>query len=116
MPIVKRLPDSSREFRKANCNLSLRSGKLRRIDCRTSINRLSLNVSAWLTPESVACPTLVLHDRADAVVPITHAEWALHCIASAEFCELQAAGHLIWVGRDQDKMRSQRADFIRRHI
>jgi pimeloyl-ACP methyl ester carboxylesterase len=69
----------------------------------------------WLTPESVNCPTLILHDRADSVVPIAHAEWAMHCIPSAQFCELHAGGHLIWVGRDHEKMRSQRAAFIRRH-
>jgi pimeloyl-ACP methyl ester carboxylesterase len=70
----------------------------------------------WLTPNSVECPTLILHDRADAVVPIAHAEWAMHCIPSAQFCELHAGGHLIWVGRDHDKMRSQRAAFIRRQF
>ena len=70
----------------------------------------------WLTPESVSCPTLILHDRADSVVPIAHAEWAMHCIPSAQFCELHVGGHLIWVGRDHEKMRSERAAFIRRHF
>jgi pimeloyl-ACP methyl ester carboxylesterase len=70
----------------------------------------------WLTPGSVNCPTLILHDRADTVVPIAHAEWALHCIPNAEFCELHAGGHLIWIGRDRDKMLSQRAAFIRRQF
>lgn len=70
----------------------------------------------WLTPECVGCPTLIVHDRADAVVPIAHAEWAMHCIPSAQFCESHVGGHLIWVGRDADKMRSKRAAFIRRHF
>ena len=70
----------------------------------------------WLTPKSVECPTLILHDRADAAVPIAHAEWAMQCIPGAELCELHAGGHLIWVGRDRDKMRSQRAAFMRRHF
>jgi pimeloyl-ACP methyl ester carboxylesterase len=70
----------------------------------------------WLTPNSVKCPTLILHDRADAAVPIVHAEWAMHCIPSAQFCELHAGGHMIWVGRDQNKMRSERAAFIKRHF
>ncbi len=70
----------------------------------------------WLTPNSVECPTLILHDRADAAVPIAHAEWAKHCILNAQLCELQAGGHLIWVGRDHEKMRSERAAFIRRHF
>ncbi len=29
----------------------------------------------WLTPGSVRCPTLLLHDRADTAVPIEHDEW-----------------------------------------
>jgi pimeloyl-ACP methyl ester carboxylesterase len=70
----------------------------------------------WLTPGCVGCPTLILHDRADSVVPIAHAEWAMRCIPSAQFCDLHAGGHLIWVGRDHDKMRSERAAFIRRHF
>jgi pimeloyl-ACP methyl ester carboxylesterase len=69
----------------------------------------------WLTPGSVACPTLILHDRADAAVPIAHAEWAQQCIPGAQFCELHVGGHMIWIGRDQDKMRRERAAFIRRH-
>jgi pimeloyl-ACP methyl ester carboxylesterase len=70
----------------------------------------------WLTPDCIDCPTLVLHDRADSVVPVAHAEWAMHCIPSAQFCDLHTGGHLIWVGRDHDKMRSERATFIRRHF
>jgi pimeloyl-ACP methyl ester carboxylesterase len=70
----------------------------------------------WLTPGSVGCATLILHDRADSVVPIAHAEWAMHCIPGAQFCELHAGGHLIWVGRDEDKLRNERATFIRRHF
>jgi pimeloyl-ACP methyl ester carboxylesterase len=69
----------------------------------------------WLTPESIHCPTLILHDRADTVVPIAHAEWAMHCIPSAQFCELHAGGHLIWVGTDRETMRRERTAFIRRH-
>ncbi len=61
-------------------------------------------------------PTLILHDRADTVVPIAHAEWVQHCIPNAEFCELHTGGHLIWVGRDHEKMRSERAAFIRRQF
>ena len=70
----------------------------------------------WLTPGSVSCPTLILHDRADSVVPIAHAEWAMHCIPGAQLCELHVGGHLIWVGRDHEMMRSERAAFIRRHF
>ena len=70
----------------------------------------------WFTPGYVGCPTLILHDRADSAVPIAHAEWAMHCIPSAQFCDLHAGGHLIWIGRNHDRMRSERAALIRRHF
>ena len=70
----------------------------------------------WLTPDSVRCPTLILHDRADPLVPFAHVEWAMHCIPRAEFCDLHAGGHLIWVGKDGGRMRKERAAFVRRHF
>ncbi len=70
----------------------------------------------WLTPGSVQRPTLILHDRADAAVSFAHAEWAKDCIPNAQLCELHVGGHLIWVGKDQAKMRNERAAFIRRHV
>jgi pimeloyl-ACP methyl ester carboxylesterase len=69
----------------------------------------------WLTPGSVGCKTLIQHDRDDPAVPIAHAHWARHCIPCAQFCELHVGGHLIWVGRDAEKMRHERTAFIRRH-
>lgn len=70
----------------------------------------------WLTPGEISCPTLILHDRADTVVPIAHAEWALHCIPDARFCELNAGGHMIWIGQDVDKMFAERTEFIRQNF
>lgn len=69
----------------------------------------------WLTPGSVRCPTLILHDRADPLIPLAHVEWARQCIPQAEYCDLHAGGHLIWVGRDGPKMRELRTAFLRRH-
>lgn len=70
----------------------------------------------WLAPASVRCPTLVLHDRADPLVPFAHAEWALHCIPHAELRELHAGGHLIWVGKDGERMGEERTTFLWRHF
>jgi pimeloyl-ACP methyl ester carboxylesterase len=67
----------------------------------------------WLTPGSVCCPTLILHDRADPLVPTAHVEWARRSIPDAEYCDLHAGGHLIWVGRDADKMRQVRTAFLK---
>ena len=70
----------------------------------------------WLKPGSVRCPTLILHDRADPLVPFGHVEWALHCISDAEHCDLHAGGHLIWVGNDRGRMHTERTAFLRRHF
>ena len=70
----------------------------------------------WLKPNSVRCPTLILHDRADPLIPFHHVEWALHCIPHAEHCDLHAGGHLLCVGKDGGRMREQRAAFLRRHF
>jgi pimeloyl-ACP methyl ester carboxylesterase len=70
----------------------------------------------WLTPLSVECPTLILHDRADAVVPFAHAEWAMRCISAGELCEVDTGGHLIWVGKDRERLRRVRTKFIKRHF
>ena len=67
-----------------------------------------------LKPGAVRCPTLILHDRADPLVPFPHAEWALHCVPHAELHELHAGGHLIWAGRDGPRMCETRAAFLRR--
>lgn len=71
---------------------------------------------SWLTPGSVRCPTFILYDREDPLIPFAHVEWALHCIPGAEFCDLHAGGHLIWVGRDAGRMHEERVAFIRRHL
>jgi pimeloyl-ACP methyl ester carboxylesterase len=69
----------------------------------------------WLTPDIVHCPTLILHDRMDPLVTIAQVEWARKCIPHAEYCDLHAGGHLIWVGQDSQRMRQVRGDFLRRH-
>ena len=69
----------------------------------------------WLVPGSVGCETLILHDPDDQAVPIAHAQWARHCIPDAELCELHVGGHLIWIGRDAERMRRERSAFLRRH-
>jgi pimeloyl-ACP methyl ester carboxylesterase len=70
----------------------------------------------WLTPNSVRCPTLILHDRADPLVPFAHAQWAMRCIPTAKLIDLHTGGHLIWVGKDAGRMRRERSAFVRRHF
>ncbi len=70
----------------------------------------------WLTPGSVNCPTLILHDSLDPLIPSAHVEWAMNCIPSAEHCDLHAGGHLIWLGKDGPKMREVRGNFLHSHL
>ena len=73
---------------------------------------------AWVQPGSIRRPTLVIHDRSDPRAPVAHADWAVHCIPHAQVCELTGCGHLIWVGRDAQRMHESAshssADALRR--
>ena len=69
----------------------------------------------WIEPGAIRCPTLVIHDPSDLIVPFAHAEWALRAIDNAEFCSV-GAGHLIWIGRDAVRMHDQRITFLRQHF
>jgi len=68
----------------------------------------------WLQPGTVACPTLVIHDRSDPRVPVAHADWAAECIPDAQRCEPSGGGHLIWIGPDADRTHHTRVEFLRR--
>jgi pimeloyl-ACP methyl ester carboxylesterase len=65
---------------------------------------------------AVKCPTLIIHDRLDPVVPFRHAEWSRSVIPGAEVLDVHAGGHLIWIGRDADRMRKRRLAFIRQNL
>lgn len=70
----------------------------------------------WLEPGSIRAPTLILHDRADPIVPFAHAEWARQAIPTAELCDLRLGGHMIWLGADAPRLRAERAAFLRKHF
>jgi pimeloyl-ACP methyl ester carboxylesterase len=63
----------------------------------------------------VKCPTLVIYDPADPLVPVCHPQWALAAIPAAQACEVHAGGHLIWLGKDADRMHRERVAFINSH-
>ena len=69
----------------------------------------------WIRPGAIRCPTLVIHDHADRVVPFNHAEWALQSIDGADLLSVET-GHLIWIGRDAARMHQRRVDFLRQHL
>ncbi len=69
-----------------------------------------------LVNEVVRCPTLIIHDRLDPVVPFAHAQWATSQIPNASICEVHAGGHLVWIGRDAATMLERRRDFLQQHV
>jgi len=63
--------------------------------------------------ETIGCPTLIIHDRADPLVPFLHAEWSQSCIRKSRLLAIQAGGHLIWFGKESTFMQAKRVAFIR---
>lgn len=68
-----------------------------------------------LHPQSIAAPTLIIHDRSDPLVPFAHAEWSHSSIPQSQFLEAQGSGHLIWYGPDSQLMHEQRMEFLKTH-
>ena len=66
-------------------------------------------------PESIYCPTLIVHDRQDPLVPFIHAEWSHAAIAGSQLLDVSAGGHLIWFGQDSANMKHTRDEFFRTH-
>lgn len=66
-----------------------------------------------IAENSIHCPTLIIHDRADPLVPFAHAESSHRRIANSSLLEVHAGGHLIWFGRDYARQHDARIDFIR---
>ncbi len=76
----------------------------------------TLETGAFSDARDVRCPTLVIYDPADPMVPECHAQWALSAIPAARECKLHAGGHLIWLGKDADRMQRERVAFLREHL
>lgn len=66
-----------------------------------------------INPGTIRCPTLIVHDRADPLVPFAHALWSHSCIAQSHLLAIHSGGHMIWFGRDSANMHTQRVDFMR---
>jgi pimeloyl-ACP methyl ester carboxylesterase len=64
---------------------------------------------------SISCPTLIVHDREDPLVPFAHAEWSCASIAHSELLDVCAGGHLIWFGPDASTMNRRRMEFLEAH-
>lgn len=68
--------------------------------------------SNGVAKETIECPTLIIHDRADPLVPFAHAQWSQSCIPHSRLLDIHAGGHLIWFGKDSTFMHDQRIAFI----
>lgn len=65
--------------------------------------------------EQIACPTLVLHGRADGNVPFAHAEFVARTVPDVELYAIENCGHLIWVGSGAAKARERVLAFLKQH-
>jgi pimeloyl-ACP methyl ester carboxylesterase len=69
-----------------------------------------------LGPDTVVeTPTLLLHDEVDPLAPADHVAWFAAGCRTCERVPLRAAGHLIWVGPDADRMHRTRVRFLNEH-
>lgn len=69
-----------------------------------------------IVPDAIHCPTLIIHDPADPLVPFRHAEWSQTCIPESRLLAVQAGGHLIWFGKDFSLMHDERIAFMRKSL
>jgi len=65
--------------------------------------------------QTIDCPVLVVHDRFDPVAPIENVHWAMQRMPQAEWLDVHTAGHLIWLGRDAERVRHRRLEFLHAH-
>lgn len=68
-----------------------------------------------IEPQSIHCPTLIIHDREDPLVPFMHAEWSHSSIPHSKLLEVSGSGHLIWFGPDSPAMHERRMEFLEEH-
>jgi pimeloyl-ACP methyl ester carboxylesterase len=66
--------------------------------------------------DTIDCPTLIIHDLADPLVPYIHAEWSQSCIANSTLLTVHGGGHLIWFGKDADRMHDERMATIEKAL
>lgn len=65
-----------------------------------------------IAPNTISCPTLIIHDPQDPLVPFGHAEWSKQSIAEAELLQVHGCGHLIWYGDGAAVMHARRMAFL----
>ena len=71
-----------------------------------------LTRDSGVSAHTINCPTLIIHDRMDPLVPFAHATWSHSCISESRLLPIHAGGHLIWYGREAAFMHRERMAFI----
>ncbi|RJE89633.1 alpha/beta hydrolase [Paenibacillus sp. 1011MAR3C5] len=83
-----------------------RSGQGFMLDLREAMNDRDTELA------QIRCPVLVMHSRHDATVSIEHARHIARHVPHASVCELDAWGHLIWLGQDATAMYEELFAFL----
>jgi pimeloyl-ACP methyl ester carboxylesterase len=74
----------------------------------------TMETGAFASAQEVKCPTLVIYDPADPMVPQPHADWALSAIPGPRLrATRRRPPHL--VGQDAERMQRERLAFLREH-
>lgn len=60
-------------------------------------------------------PTLIIHSKHDAPVPIEHAHYAHAHIYDSTLLETESWGHLIWLGKQTDEVETEVINFLKNH-
>lgn len=60
-------------------------------------------------------PSMVIHDPLDPMAPVAQIEWFCSLVPSCQRVTVEAAGHLVWAGRDFERVHESRVQFLREH-
>ncbi|XOQ14372.1 MAG: Alpha/beta hydrolase [Shouchella clausii] len=65
--------------------------------------------------ETITAPTLIVHSKNDAIVPLEHAHYAHERIRSSKLVCLDTWGHLVCLGKGSEQHTQELADFLQQH-
>ncbi|QOR64606.1 alpha/beta hydrolase [Cytobacillus suaedae] len=76
------------------------------------IDLIQVNEITLENLQAITCPSLILHSKHDASVPLDHAYYAHKNIKSSELCVLDSWGHLIWLGKTSNVIDDNMNNFL----
>lgn len=72
----------------------------------------SKNINAYHLHE-IQCPTLIIHSKNDASVPLVHAHFAHENISDSTLISADSWGHIIWIGHHSPNMDAEVSNFLK---